>query len=445
MDQKKIDTWESRVMSPEQALAGIEPGMRVFIGTGCAEPRALVRQIMSSSQGNLQDLELVQIISLGDAISLKTLHFQKFRLKTFFAGWLAGDAIASGQVDLIPCRFSRIPRLFESGAIPIDAAFVQITPPDEAGDSSLGIAVDLAQQAIAKAAYVVGEINENIPRTQGDTFVHISQFHALVKSDEPPIHFPRWQVDETFDKVAANVAAIIDDGACVSFSLGPLFEALSPHLARRKGLGVHTHLFTDPLMDLVKSGAVDNRRKGVFRGKCLASYAIGTPELLKWLNSNPLVEFQGIDVVGDPSVIGRNERFMAIIPARKVDITGSSAFHFGKSVLHAGLGLGEMHDLFAGATLSAGGKTILGLPSRNLAGEPNILPSVEGLPLVFSNRESVDLVATEYGVAHLKGRTQRQRAAELISIAHPDFRDELTEAACKINFITKGTVDTRVI
>ncbi len=242
-------SWEDRVVPPEEVLKRLEPGMSIFISTGVAEPRTMVKHLMSSDAPNLADLELMQVVSLGEAISIQGLRSQKFRLKTFFSGWVASDAITEGLVDLIPSRFSRIPHLIESRQIPIDAAIVQVTPPNEAGYCSLGAAVDVARPAMEQASLRIGEINSQIPVTLGDTFVPVSDFDLLVRSTEPPFHFPRWPVDEVFDELAANVASLIEDGTCLGYSLGPLFEALSRHLARKKHLGVHSPFFTDPLME----------------------------------------------------------------------------------------------------------------------------------------------------------------------------------------------------
>jgi acyl-CoA hydrolase/GNAT superfamily N-acetyltransferase len=422
-----VSPWEQRVVSPEKVLAKIEPGMTIFIGTGVAEPRTLVRHLMESSAGNLEDLELIQLVSFGEAISLKELRSQKYRLKTFFSGWVASEAILQGSVDLIPSRFSRIPRLIKSGQIPIDIAFVQVTPPDEAGYCSLGVAVDVARVAMERASLVVGEINAHVPVTFGDTFVHVSEIDFLVRSAEDLAFFPRWPVDEVFDRVAANVASVIDDGSCIAFSIGPLYEALGPHLIRKRHLGVHSPFFTDPLMELVKAGAVTNRQKEVWRGKSVVSYAIGTRQLMAWLNRNPLVEFQAIDKVFDPMQIGRNPRFVAVLPARKVDLSGRIALHFGRGNVAAGPG--EAVDFVNGAEISPGGLTIFALPSRNRKGWANVLLSIEEYPNQFTLRESVDMVVSEYGVANLRGRTLRERAQALIDIAHPDDRPRLVEQA----------------
>lgn len=418
---------DKKIVLPNKALEIIEPGMSIFIGTGAAEPRTLVRHLMASSAPNLEDLELIQLVSLGDVVSIKELYSQKFRLKTFYSGWAAREAITAGRVDLIPCRFSKIPRLIKTGRVRIDIAFVQVSPPDKSGNSSLGIAIDVAREAMEKASFVVGEINTKIPETFGDTFVHVSDFDMMINSMDDPIYFPRWHDDAVFDKVAANVASVIENGSCISFSIGPLFEALSRHLSKKRDLGIHSPFFTDALMDLMKSGSVTNRKKEVWQGKSLISYALGTPELMSWLNRNPLVEFQSIDKVFDPVIIGSNPEFVAIFQARKVDLSGLIALNIGKGTVAAGPG--EAMDFFTGAEISQGGRNIFALPSRNLKGEPNIRISVGSLHNRFSLRESVDLVVTEYGAAHLNGLTVRERAQALIDIAHPADRPKLVGQA----------------
>jgi len=427
MENNLTGSWRDRIVSPQRVIERLEPGMTIFIGTGVAEPRTLVQHLMASTAANLQDLELIQLVSLGDAISVKSIQSQKFRLKTFFSGWVADDAITAGRVDLIPSRFSRIPHLIASGRIPVDAAFLQVSPPTEAGYCSLGVAVDAGREAMARAQLVVAEINPAMPLTFGDTLVHLDEFDILVASSQPPIYFDCWPVDPVFDRVAANVAAVIEDGSCLGFSIGPLYEALGRHLVRRRHLGIHSPFFTDALMHLIRSGAVTNRRKGIFLGKSIASYAFGSRELMAWLDRNPLVEFQGIDQVFDPRQVGRNPNFMAVFPARKVDLSGRIALHTGKGNVVGRPG--EVMDFFNGAEMSSGGRVIFALPSRNLNGEPNIRVSVEALPNQVPLREAVDMVVTECGVAPLAGRTIRERAQALIDIAHPDDRAALVEAA----------------
>lgn len=438
INSEDFTKWEEKIVTPDEALERIEPGMKIFLGTGVAEPRTLVKSLVASRANNLLDLELIQIVSLGDVITLKELQANKFRLKTFFSGWVASDAITQGHVDLIPSRFARVPGLIESKQLPIDAAFIQITPPNEAGYCSLGVAVDVARQVMEQASLVIGEINTEIPRTFGDTFVPISEFDLLVRSQDPPIYFQRWPVDEIFDQVAANVASVIENGSCICFSIGPIYEALSKHLVHKRNLGIHTPFFTDALMDLMKSGAVTNRNKGVFRGTALTSYAFGSKELLAWLDRNPMVEFQGIDTVFNPVKIGLNPHFVTVIPARKVDISGRIALHIGKGNVAASPG--EAVDFINGAELSKGGCVIFALPSRNLKAEANILLSVEEFPNLFSLRESVDMIITEYGVANMRGRTVRERAQALIDIAHPDDRLNLFEEAKSRNILYQDQI-----
>jgi acyl-CoA hydrolase/RimJ/RimL family protein N-acetyltransferase len=419
--------WEKLTVEPERVLERIEAGMSIFLSTGVAEPRTVVKHMMETESANLEDLELIQVISLSDAISLDELTAQKYRLKTFFSGWVASEAITAGRVDLIPSRFSEIPRLIASGQIPIDVAVVQITPPNEAGYCSLGVAVDVARYAMEKASLVVGEINPQVPITFGDTFVPVADFDLLVSATEQPIYFNRWPMHDVFDRIAANVAAEIEDGSCIAFSIGPLFEALSNHLVHKRNLGVHSPFFTDALMDLVRSGAVTNRNKDVFRGKSVTSYGLGTPDLMCWLNRNPLIEFQSIDKVFSPNQIGRNPGFVCILPARKADLSGRISLHVGKGNVAAGPE--NAVDFVNGAELSRGGRAVFALPSRNLKGEPNIRLSVEEYPNEFSLREAIDMVVTEYGVAYLKGRTVRERAQALIDVAHPYDRPGLVEQA----------------
>jgi acyl-CoA hydrolase/GNAT superfamily N-acetyltransferase len=425
--------WQDKVVTPERALKKIEPGMSIFIGTALAEPRTLVKHLLSSDALNLVDLEVIQLISLGDAIAMEKRYPKKYRLKTFSAGWVASEAVMAGRVDLIPCSLSQIPPLIESGGIQIDVAFVTITPPDEMGYSSLGVAVDAAKQAMEQASVVVGEIHSDLPRTLGDTFVHMDDFDFLVKTTEPLLTFDRWPQDKIIDKVAANVATLIDDRSCLAFTTGHLYEVLAKHLRHKKDLGVHSSFFTDPVMDLVKSGAVTNRYKNTYRGKCLVSYAVGTAELMKWLDNNPLVEFQGIDVVGSPMAFASNDRFVLVVPSRKVDLSGSVALHFGKS--NVVYGMGDAQEIFTGAKLSRGGRTICALPSRNLKGESNIRLSIDEFPNQLSVREWLDMVVTEYGIAYLKGRSVRERSLSLIDIAHPDDRAELVGQAKEANIL----------
>jgi acyl-CoA hydrolase/GNAT superfamily N-acetyltransferase len=423
MEDTDPGNWESAVVSPETVIAKIKPGMSIFLGTAVAEPRTMVRHLMTSDAKNLEDLELIQLVSFGDAVSMRSLRSQNFRLKTFFAGWVASEAIEEGRVDLIPSRFVKIPQMIESLLRPVDVAIVQITPPNQAGFCSLGIAIDVAHEALEHAAICVGEVNTQIPRTFGDTFVRMSEFDFLVRAKDPLIYFERWETNAVWDQVAQHVASLIDDESCLAFSIGPLYEALAKSLVNKRHLGIHSPFFTDPLMDLMKCGAISNRRKDTYRGKALTSYAFGTWKLMKWLDNNPLVEFQRIDKVFNPLMIGRNPRFVTIVMAKVVDLYGRIGLFTGKG--NVASGPAEVMDFLTGTELSEGGRSIFALTSRDPSGNPNIRLSIADLPNRFDAFESVGAVVTEYGVAYLEGRTVRERAQALIDIAHPDDQAQL--------------------
>lgn len=434
----KKPTWKKRTVSTADVLKKIEPGMNIFIGTGAAEPRTLVSSLMQAEEDMLQDLTLIQLVSFGDAISYKALQSKKYRLKTFFSGWVSAEAISAGRVDLVPARFSAIPLLMKDGQIPINIAFIQITPPNQAGYCSLGVGADVARRAMAQADLVVGEINEKTPFTLGDTFVRFDDFDMVIESHEPPFYFPRYPIAPVFDELAANVASIIEDGTCLAFTFGPLFEALPKYLSEKKDLGIHTPFFTDALMELVQSGAVTNRKKGRFRGRSLTAYALGSPKLMQFIDKNPIVEFQSLDQVFNPLEIGRNKRFVFIIPVRRVDLSGRVVLHNSKNNITAGPG--QMADFFNGAEMSEGGYTIVALPSRNINNLANIRLSEEDSSDLLCLPESIDLVVTEQGIAQLRGKTLRERAQALIEIAHPEDRPRLVDGAKKINLIYKDQI-----
>jgi acyl-CoA hydrolase len=417
--------WRSRIVEPGRVIEAIRPGMRIFLSSGVAEPRLMLHHLATAKTGNLEDIELIQLLSLGADPAAAAAR--PCRLKTFFADWVADAAIAEGRVDFIPSRFTRIPYLVESGLVPVDMAIVQVTPPNEAGYCSLGVALDVAREAMEQATLAVGEINPQIPHTFGDTYIPASEFDLLVYSEIPPPLLERWPFDAALDRVAANVASLIDDGSCLGFSIGPFYEALGKNLAGKRHLGIHSPFFTDALMDLMRSGAADNRRKGTYRGKALTSYAMGSRELMDWLDHNPLVEFQRIDKVFDPDIIGRNPRFVTVIPAHKVDLYGRIGLRFGRK--HLMTGPAEVMDFFSGAERSAGGRTIFALTSRDPEGRSNILDAIADHPAQFGRYESVQTVVTEHGIAYLEGHTIRERAQALIEIAHPDDRAELVERA----------------
>lgn len=432
------DNWLDAIVSPETAIQKIKPGMHIFLGTAMAEPRTMIRHLINSSAKNLEDLELLQLISFGDAVSFPSGDSRNYRLKTFFSGSAANKAISEGRADLIPSRHLKIPRLIQSRQIPVDVAIIQISPPNNAGFCSLGTAVDVAREAIEQASIRVGEINPKLPRTYGDTHVQVTDFDFLIHSMDPPLYIGRSKADDCWDLVAKRTAWLIDDKSCLAFSTGPFYEALARHLTSKKHLGIHTPIFTDSLMDLVRCGAVTNRYKNNYCGKSLTSYALGTVELLEWLDNNPLVEFQRIDKVFNPFVIGQNPNVIALVAAQKMDLYGRFGLNMSRG--KPAFGPSEVMDFINGAEVSEGGRAIFALRSRNRNGESNILPSIADLQSPYSVFESVGTVVTEYGFAHLEGCSIRERAQALIDIAHPDDRAGLVEAARKRNIVYSNQI-----
>ena len=280
-----------------------------------------------------------------------------------------------------------------------DVAFLQVTPPAPGGFVSLGTSADVTRSIMSRASLIVGEITPSLPRTLGAVTAHVSEFDFLVHATEGINIYPRLQATPVFERIAAQIAQVVEDGSCLNFYPGMIYEALCRPLQEKRDLGVHSTFFTDALMELVKSGAVNNLKKGSFPGKSIAVYAHGSKELLKWLDGNPLVEFHPIDVVSDSEVIGKNEKMLAVIPARKVDVTGIVALHQG------GDGIvptpGQVQDIFTRMERSPRMRKIFALPSRNLAGEANVRFSVGDCPNLFNNRESLDLIITENGIASL--------------------------------------------
>ena len=431
--------WKNLVVPPESALEHIKPGMSIFLGSGLAEPRTLLNSLMCSDRSNTKDLELIQLNSHSDILSHKNLNYQNYRLKTFFSGWVASEVAEADSIDLIPARYSQIPKIFASNQIHIDAVFIQISPPNPSGYCSFGLAVDVAREAMSKASLVIGEIQPQLPFTFGDSLVSVSDFDLLTEADQSPIFFKRKQISTVMRQVAINIASVIEDGDCINFhTCTSLFEALSRELEDKHHLGIHTPYFTDALMELVNSGAVSNYQKAVFRGKSITSYALGTKGLADWLNLNPLVEFQSIAEICNPSLIAGISNFTAVFHAKTVDLYGRISFNIGKGSLTSGPGIAA--DIITGAEMSPGGRTIFGLPSRDDEGNSNFVSLLTDQRNQFHMRESISMVATEYGVANMKWRSIRERAQALIEIAHPNDRARLVESAKKHKILFENQI-----
>ena len=401
-------------------------GDHIFIGSGCAEPQMLVRALAENE--DVAEGEILHILTLGVAPYADPRFPGRFRHNALFIGANVRDAVHAGLADYTPVFLSEIPALFRSGRMRVDVALIQVSPPDRAGYVSLGISVDVVKAAIESADVVLAEVNPAMPRTHGDSFVHVHDIDAFVECDAPLLELPLVEPDDVAREIARNVASLIPDGATLQLGIGAIPQALTKFLAGKHDLGVHTEMLSDGIIDLIESGVVTGRRKTIHRGKVVTSFCMGTRRLYDYVDDNPVFEFLGVDWVNDPMIIARHDDMVAINSALQVDLTGQVC---ADSIGHKFLsGIGGQADFIRGASRSRGGKPIIAM--RSTAENDTVSRIVpvlsEGAGIVTS-RGDVHYVVTEHGVANLYGRTVRERSLALISIAHPQHRRELLDAA----------------
>ncbi|MEK7866730.1 MAG: GNAT family N-acetyltransferase [Planctomycetota bacterium] len=412
-----------------QAVQCVRSGDHLFIGSGCAEPQSLVRALVARS-AELRDVEIFHLLTRGDAPYVDAAYEKSFRHNAFFIGANVREAVRDGRADYTPIFLSEIPSLFYKGRLRVDVALIQVSPPDRHGFCSLGISVDVVKAAVARARVVIAEVNPRMPRTLGDSFIAANRIDALVEVDEPVLELPPSRIDEVSDRIGLLAASLVEDGATLQMGIGTIPDAALCHLGDRDDLGVHTEMFSDGLLALIESGAVTGRRKTLLPGKVVSSFCMGTKRLYEYIHDNPFFEFRPSEFTNDPFTIARNEKMVAINSALQVDLTGQvCADSLGTRFFS---GIGGQVDFIRGAARSPGGKPIIALPSTAKDGTVSrIAPVLDEGAGVVTTRGDVHYVVTEHGIADLHGRTVRERALALISIAHPDFRGELLAAARK--------------
>ncbi|MEM2943659.1 MAG: GNAT family N-acetyltransferase [Methanomassiliicoccales archaeon] len=423
------ERWKEKLKSASEAVECIERGERIFIGTGCGEPQTLLKALIERAD-HLADNEFIQTISLGLTPYQEERFTDKFRLNAFFIGPNVRNAVNEGRSDYTPIYLSEIPRLLESGRIPIDVALIQVSPPDEHGYCSLGVSVDITKSAAEHADRIVAQINSYMPRVLGDSFIHISDIDYIVEANEPLLE---WRADdggtpEEIDRIGKFVAELVENGATIQTGYGSIPDAVLRHLRDKKDLGVHTEMFSDGIIDLVESGVITGKKKTIHKGKIVASFCMGTRRLYDFIDNNPVIEFHPSNYTNDPCLIGKHEKMVAINSALEVDLTGQVCADQLGYMFYSGLG-GQV-DFMRGAARSKGGKPIIALPSTAQNGRVSrIVPRLSEGAGVTTTRGDVHYVVTEYGVAELHGKSIMQRALALINIAHPKFRKELLAAA----------------
>src|SRR5262245_10075338 len=421
--------YHSKLVSLEQALVTIRPGSRIYLGTGCAAPRNLLAGLEAMQPGP-PDLEFVSFVTTS-ALPPKTGTSHRHR--TFFVGSDVQDLARSGQLDYVPISLEEVPALLASGRLPIDVALLQVSPPDARGYVSLGVSVDLAPAVLRIARRVIAEVNPAMPRTRGESFVHLEHFDALVKVDTPVAEYRHPQIGEIAERVARYIASIIDDGSTLQIGLGRVPNEALRHLRDHRDIGIHSDVITDGIMELIEAGVVTGRRKTRHHGRIVASYCLGTRRLYDFIDDNPNFLFLPIDQVCDPLEVAANPRMVSITQAFAVDLTGQVCVDQFEGQFYGGVS--TQAAFLRGAARSPGGKPIICLSSTTDDGASRIKPLLEAGDGTGIARSDVHYVITEYGIAYLFGKSIRERAVALIEVAHPRHRDALLEAAKQLGYV----------
>ena len=431
-----LTQYESRLTTPEAAVESIQSGMRVFLTGNCSVPQKLLGALTARAK-DLQEVEIVQVLTVGDAPHADPTMEGHLRINTLFISPNVRQAVHEGRADFTPVLLSEVPLLFREGLLPLDVVLVQVSPPDEHGFCSLGIEAGLVKTPSQVARLVIAEVNERMPRTLGDSFIHVSKIDRAVPVDYPLAELPMGQTNELSMKIGEHIAGLIEDGSTMQMGIGAIPDAVLNFLGDKHHLGVHTELFSDGVMRLIEDGVITNERKTLHNGKIVAGFILGSQRLYDFVDDNPIVELHPTEYVNDPFVIAQNERMVSINSAIEIDLTGQVCADSIGPKLYSGVG-GQL-DFVYGAARSKGGKPIIALPSTASpgGGEPisRIVPMLKQGAGVVTTRNHVHYVATEFGVAQLYGKTIKQRAQALISIAHPDFQPDLERQAKVLNYL----------
>ena len=416
-----------KYISGEEAINIIRPGQRVFVHGGAATPHFLLRKLADRA-ADLWNVEIVSISLQGDAVIADKKYRDNFRINSLFVSQNIREAVNEGRGDYVPIFLSEIPILFKRGILPLDVAIVQVSPPDKHGYCSLGVSVDIAATAVKTAKYVIAQVNPRMPRTLGDGLVHVNEFYGMVEGEqELPEVVSKDAESEIPQRIGAYCAELIEDGATLQMGIGSIPDAVLKSLKNHKELGIHTEMFSDGIIPLIKNGVVTNEHKRKHRGKTVTSFLLGSRKLYDFVDDNPSIVALNINYVNDTAVIRTNPKVTAINSAIEVDITGQVCSDSIGTYHYSGVG-GQM-DFVRGASLSEGGKPIIALPSVTGKGVSRIAAFLKQGAGVVTTRAHAHYIVTEYGIAYLYGKNMRQRAKALIDIAHPNHREQLEREA----------------
>jgi 4-hydroxybutyrate CoA-transferase len=410
-------------MSAREALGAVNSGMRVYIHPGCAEPEVLVEALIERAP-LVRDVEIVHLLTLGRADYIRPEMEGHFRHNAMFIGGNVREAVNDGRADYTPIFLSQIEGLFESGDMPLDVALIQVSPPDAHGFCSFGVGVDTTLTAAKTARYVIAQVNDRMPRTYGDSFIHASELDAVVEVSRPLCELPKLEITEIHQAIARNVACLVEDGATLQLGIGGIPDAVLLQLTGHKDLGIHTEMLSDSVIPLIESGVINGRKKTIHPRKVIVGFLLGSKELFDFVDNNPIFEFHPNSYTNDPVLVAQNDNMVAVNSALQVDITGQVCADSIGTYFYSGIG-GQV-DFMRGASRSRGGKPIIALPATAKNDSiSRIVPMLDPGAGVVTSRGTVHYIVTEFGIAYLHGRTIRQRAEALIQIAHPKFRDQL--------------------
>jgi len=425
--------YESRIVTPDEAVTQIKSGQRVFLTGNCSVPQKVLGALVNYAP-QLENVEICQALTIGPADYVSPAMEGHLRVNAMFISANIRKAVQEGRADFTPVLLSEYPLLFKRGILPVDVALIHTSPPDEHGFCSLGIEVGLTKTSAESAKIIIAEVNQRMPRTLGDSFIHVSRLNYVVPVDYalPELIMAAEGPTDIIEKIAGYISELIPDGATMQLGIGAIPDAVLKYLFEKKDLGIHTELFSDGIIDLVEAGVLTNARKTLHPGKIIAGFVLGSQRLYSWVDDNPIIELHPTEYVNDPFIIAQNERMVAVNSAIEVDLTGQVCADSIGHKLYSGVG-GQM-DFMYGASRSRGGVPIIALPST-VKDISRIVTTLKPGAGVVTTRNHVRYIVTEYGIADLYGKTIRQRAQALINIAHPQFREELANQAQMLHYL----------
>jgi len=419
------ELYKSKLVSAEEAVKHIKSGDRVVLGHAVGEPLALV-DAMVKNKDSYENVEIVHMVGMGKGEYTAPGMEPHFRHNAIFVGGCTRKAVNEGRADYTPCFFHEVPKMFREGYLPVDVALIQVSPPDQHGYCSFGVSVDYTKPAAEAAKLVIAEVNDQMPRTMGDSFIHVSQLDYIVETSRPIIELPPPKIGDVEKAIGENCASLIEDGSTLQLGIGAIPDAILLFLKDKKDLGIHSEMISDGVVELVEAGVINNSKKSINRGKSVVTFLMGTKKLYDYAHDNPAVAMHPVNYVNDPYVVAQNYKMVSINSCIQVDLMGQVA---SESIgLRQFSGVGGQVDFVRGAVMAKDGKSIIAMPSTASQGKVSrIVPFLDEGSAVTTSRNDVHYVVTEYGIAELRGKTLKQRARALIEIAHPDFRDQLIE------------------